>query len=84
MNEAGAAFHARFGRETFGSLAHDFESTVDLRACVCLPYVLLVCVAVELRESLDCREILMGKGRTGNALPSELLPHSWSRLESNQ
>ena len=75
MNNPHAAFHACLGRETFAALAHDFESTVDLRGCVRLSYVLLVCVVAEFRESLDCGESLMGKWRTGIALPTELLPH---------
>ncbi len=42
VNDAHAFLYARLGRETFAPLAHDFESTVDLRGSVRLPYVLLV------------------------------------------
>jgi hypothetical protein len=53
VNDSDAFLYVGFRRETFAPFARYFESTVDLRGCVRLPYVLLVCVAVELRESLD-------------------------------
>ena len=57
MHDLRASFDASFRRETFASLAGDFESTVDLRGCVRLPYALLVDVAVLLQKIGWAREL---------------------------
>lgn len=75
MNDSDAFLDASFRRETFAPFARYFESTVDLLGCVRLPYVLLVCVVVELRESLDCGESQMGKGMPWNYSFRRLLYH---------
>jgi len=75
MNDSLAFLDARFRWETFAPFAHHFESTIDLLGYVRLPYVLLVGVAVELRESLDCGENLMSKGMPWNYSFRRLLYH---------
>lgn len=73
VNNPRSFLHARLGWETLPTLAHEFESKVDLRGCVRLPYVLLVMSRLN-SASCSAAEKFDGQELTRDALPTELLP----------